>query len=97
MASTSASRPQNPATPSSQEPTDQISLALAERFAAALLPDEALDFDTARLADAARFAAGAAAVRKGSDPAIAIESVSGSDSGGRHLRIAVVNDDMPFL
>lgn len=97
MASTSASRPQNPANPSSQDPTDQISLALAERFAAALLPDEALDFDTARLAEAARFSAGAAAVRRSSDPAIAIESVSGSDSSGRHLRIAVINDDMPFL
>ncbi|ABD24659.1 glutamate dehydrogenase (NAD) [Novosphingobium aromaticivorans DSM 12444] len=76
---------------------DTLPLALAERFAAALLPDEAADFDPARLAEAARFAAAAASVRKGGAPAIAIESVSGSESGGRHLRIAVVNDDMPFL
>ncbi|MBA4354320.1 MAG: glutamate dehydrogenase, partial [Novosphingobium sp.] len=39
----------------------------------------------------------AAAVRHGGTPAIAIESVSGSESGARHLRIAVINDDMPFL
>ena len=97
MASTSASRPQAPAASSSQPPSDQLSLALAERFAGALLPDEAMDFDAARLAEAARFAAGAAAQRQGSDPAIAIESVSGSDSDGRHLRLAVINDDMPFL
>ncbi|MBB4614696.1 NAD-glutamate dehydrogenase [Novosphingobium taihuense] len=80
-----------------EAPSDPLGLALAERFAAALLPDEARDFDVARLAEAARFAAGAAALRKGNEPAIAIESVSGSDSGGRHLRIAVINDDMPFL
>jgi len=79
------------------EPADTLAFALAERFAAALLPDEARDFDNARLAEAARFAAGAAAIRKGSDPAIAIESVSGTGSAERHLRIAVINDDMPFL
>ena len=79
------------------EPADPLAFALAERFAAALLPDEARDFDTARLAEAASFAAAAAAVRKGSGPAIAIESVSGSGSAERHLRIAVINDDMPFL
>ncbi|OYX94433.1 MAG: glutamate dehydrogenase, partial [Novosphingobium sp. 35-62-5] len=79
------------------EPTDTLAFALAERFAAALLPDEARDFDNARLAEAARFAAGAAAIRKGSDPAIAIESVSGTGSAERHLRIAAINDDMPFL
>ncbi|NLR69761.1 NAD-glutamate dehydrogenase [Novosphingobium sp. ERN07] len=89
MASTSATL--------SDPSTDTLAFALAERFAAALLPDEARDFDNARLAEAARFAATAAAVRKGSDPAIAIESVSGSDSAERHLRIAVINDDMPFL
>jgi glutamate dehydrogenase len=87
------------ATPSAtlSDPTDTLAFALAERFAAALLPDEARDFDSARLGEAARFTATAAAVRKGSAPAIAIESVSGSDSAERHLRIAVVNDDMPFL
>ncbi|MCX7284340.1 MAG: NAD-glutamate dehydrogenase [Novosphingobium sp.] len=92
MASTSATVPET------IEPhIDGLSFALAERFAAALLPDEARDFDHARLAQAASFAAGAAALRQGSDPAIAIESVSGSGSAGRHLRIAVINDDMPFL
>ena len=71
--------------------------ALMARFMAALLPDEARDFDAGRLAEAALFTARVAAVRRGSEPAIAIESVSGSTSGTRHLRIAVINDDMPFL
>ncbi|WP_298282264.1 NAD-glutamate dehydrogenase domain-containing protein [Novosphingobium sp.] len=88
MASTSATL---------SDSADVLAFALAERFAAALLPDEARDFDTARLAEAARFTATAASVRKGSAPAIAIESVSGSGSAGRHLRLAVINDDMPFL
>lgn len=87
----------SPLPDASEVASDPLSQALADRFAAALLPDEARDFDHVRLAEAARFAAGAAALRKGSEPAIAIESVSGSDSGGRHLRIAVINDDMPFL
>ena len=101
MASTSAVNPPSSAASASavsgMDPSDQLALALAERFAGALLPDEARDFDTARLAEAARFAASAAAVRQGSEPAIAIESVSGSDASERHVRIAVINDDMPFL
>jgi glutamate dehydrogenase len=32
----------------------------------------------------------------GAEPAVTIESVGGT-SGERHLRIAVINDDMPFL
>lgn len=77
--------------------TNPHAAALMARFAGALLPDEARDFDAGRLAEAALFTATAAALHKGSEPAIAIESVSGSSSGARHLRIAVINDDMPFL
>jgi glutamate dehydrogenase len=68
---------------------------LAIRFTAALLPAEAADFETARIAEAARFTLAAAASRPGSEPAIAIESIGGQS--GRYLRIAVINDDMPFL
>ena len=73
---------------------------LATRFTAALLPDEAADFEADRIAEAARFTLAAAASRPGSDPAIAIESIGGQAKAGgaaRHLRIAVINDDMPFL
>ncbi len=68
---------------------------LAIRFTAALLPDEAADFEAARIAEAARFTLAAAASRPGSAPAIAIESIGGQ--AARYLRIAVINDDMPFL
>jgi glutamate dehydrogenase len=67
----------------------------AARFALSLLPEEAVDFDAARIAEAARFTLAAAAQREGSAPAIAIESIS--KAGSRYLRIAVINDDMPFL
>ena len=71
-----------------------LEAALAARFAASLLPDEAVDFDTARLVEAARFTLQVAAARPGAAPALAIESMGG---GQRALRIALINDDMPFL
>ncbi|KUR72168.1 glutamate dehydrogenase [Novosphingobium fuchskuhlense] len=77
-----------------------LATALASRFAASLLPAEAADFETERLAGAARFTLKAAAKRTGADVGIAIESVggqSGTGGGSRYLRIAVINDDMPFL
>ncbi len=80
-----------------QDLANSHAAALMTRFMAALLPDEARDFDAGRLAEAALFTATVATLRKGSEPAIAIESVSGSTTGTRHLRIAVINDDMPFL
>ncbi len=77
-----------------------LSQALATRFAASLLPAEAAEFEAERLAGAARFTLTAAAKRTGSEPAIAIESIggqAGAAGGARYLRIAVINDDMPFL
>ena len=99
MASKSVVQSPSTAAPTAGAPdlANPLATALTERFRAALLPDEALDFDAARLAEAALFVTTAAALRHGGDPAIAIESVSGSESGARHLRIAVINDDMPFL
>ena len=70
---------------------------LSRRFATSLLPAETDDFDAGRLAEAARFTLAAAARRRGSEASLAIESVGGSDSGHRYLRIAAINDDMPFL
>ena len=69
--------------------------ALADRLSDAILPGDAV-FTPDGLADAARFGLAAAAVRTSGDPAIVIESVSGGASE-RFMRIAVINDDMPFL
>ncbi|MBX9886006.1 MAG: NAD-glutamate dehydrogenase, partial [Novosphingobium sp.] len=77
-----------------------LAQTLATRFAASLLPAEAAEFEAERLAGAARFTLTAAAKRTGAEPAIAIESIggqSGAAGGTRYLRIAVINDDMPFL
>jgi glutamate dehydrogenase len=83
----------------SSAPISGLSLeaTLAQRFADSLLPSEAADFDAARLAQAARFTLRAAARRKGAESSLAIESVAGTDTSPRYLRIAVINDDMPFL
>ena len=86
------------ATLSENEVSSQsLESSLAGRFATTLLPSEAADFDPARLLDAARFTLRAAARRKGAEPSLAIESVAGTGASPRYLRIAVVNDDMPFL
>ena len=77
-----------------------LAQTLATRFATSLLPAEAAEFEAERLAGAARFTLTAAAKRIGAEPAIAIESISGrsgTPGGERYLRIAVINDDMPFL
>ena len=70
--------------------------ALAARFADSLLPGEAEGMDAARLTDAASFALEAMALREPGEPGIALESIGGS-AGQRFLRLAVINDDMPFL
>ena len=88
---------QNAATPAGGDPSATLALTLATRFAVSLLPAEKADFDSERLAEAARFAMIAAHRRRGSEPSMAIESVGGSETSARYLRIAVVNDDMPFL
>ena len=70
--------------------------ALRARFAESLLPGEAQGMDAKRLGEAARFALTAMAERAPGEPGIALESVGGT-AGERYLRLAVVNDDMPFL
>ncbi|WP_068076967.1 NAD-glutamate dehydrogenase domain-containing protein [Novosphingobium lentum] len=69
---------------------------LSRRFAGSLLPGEAAEFDPARIEAAARFTLHAAMDRPDADARIAIESVGGK-TGERYLRIALINDDMPFL
>jgi glutamate dehydrogenase len=70
--------------------------ALATLLRAAALPGENDGFSDAECEAAARFVAETAAARAAGAPAIAIETMPGNERG--HLmRIAIVNDDMPFL
>ncbi|MDR2857299.1 MAG: NAD-glutamate dehydrogenase [Novosphingobium sp.] len=69
--------------------------AVAEQLSASLLAGEE-PFTAADLADAARVVLDAAREREPGRPGIVVESVTGP-AGKRLTRIAVVNDDMPFL
>jgi glutamate dehydrogenase len=73
----------------------RLTAAMAAQLSASLLVGEE-PFDKDALANAARFVLDAAMERKPGKPAIAIESVTGPVAK-RLTRIAVVNDDMPFL
>jgi glutamate dehydrogenase len=69
-----------------------LSLALAQ----SALPGEAADFGDAARSSAAEFLLATARTRFPDTPAIALESIAG-EGARRRMRIAVVNDDMPFL
>ncbi|MFU7526975.1 NAD-glutamate dehydrogenase [Qipengyuania sp. ASV99] len=72
--------------------TPTLLKALKQHLKAAILPGDApLDGDG--LAEAAEFLLKTALQRPASRSALNLES----DTGGRRLRIAIVNDDMPFL
>ncbi|MCY7280534.1 MAG: NAD-glutamate dehydrogenase, partial [Sphingomonas bacterium] len=60
------------------------------------LPGELDGFTSAEQDEAAAFVAEVAAQRKPGDAAIQLTS-SGGEAGHRRMRLAVVNDDMPFL
>ena len=66
---------------------------LKERVAASILPADTT-FDSTHLADVASFLLDAAKQRDGDEPVIVLESAS---EAHRYMRIAVINDDMPFL
>ncbi len=68
---------------------------LSARLADSLLPGDT-PFAAKSLSSAADFVIAAAVQRSGSEPAFVLESVSGSASE-RFMRLAVINDDMPFL
>jgi glutamate dehydrogenase len=69
----------------------------ARALTAGALPGEVADLIGDRLAEAAAFLAQTARRRQPGHPAIAIQSIAGNVEGRRLMRIAVVNDDMPFL
>jgi glutamate dehydrogenase len=77
-----------------------LAATLGARLSQAVLPGD-VPLAAEALDDAARFVLAAAARRQPGEPAIAIETVAGAAGPGaenrRFMRIAVINDDMPFL
>ncbi len=70
--------------------------ALAARLTERALPGELQDFGPQEVAQAAAFVAATAMHRDGHAPGIAIEPIA-ADDVRRRMRVAIVNDDMPFL
>ena len=70
--------------------------ALAKALVQGALPGETVGFDKAGRRAAAKLALTALAARRGTAPSIQVESGS-DDNGRRMLRLAIANDDMPFL
>ena len=79
--------------PAGNAATGDLAEVLAERMSAAILPGD-IPLEDEALADAAAFLLEAASHRESERAAITIESAT---DGRRRLRIAIVNDDMPFL
>ncbi|MEJ6594666.1 NAD-glutamate dehydrogenase domain-containing protein [Parasphingorhabdus sp.] len=75
---------------------DSLEKALVAAFRENALPDENIGFDEKACEEAARFTLRCTQERHGSEANLSLESVSGHQNH-RHLRLAIVNDDMPFL
>jgi glutamate dehydrogenase len=73
-----------------------IGQAVADALGRGALPGESEGLDDASLSEAAAFLGRTANARKPGEPAIAIETL-GEGATGRFMRLAIVNDDMPFL
>ncbi|WP_353203898.1 NAD-glutamate dehydrogenase domain-containing protein [Sphingomonas sp.] len=73
-----------------------LSDALAVRLTKGALPGELQGFGKAERAEAAAFVAATAEHRPTATATIALEALSGADLR-RRMRLAIVNDDMPFL
>jgi glutamate dehydrogenase len=70
--------------------------AMASAFSESALPGENEGFDATACEEAARFTLELAHIRKSGNPAVALDSFT--DAHGRlAMRIAMNNDDMPFL
>src|SRR3546814_6963320 len=80
----------------SRQVDHNISKALEAALARGALPGESEGFDQKAMLTAAAFIAGTAATRRPGHVAIALETL-GEGATGRYMRIAIVNDDMPFL
>ena len=84
------------ADPKNKQVDNSIREALEKALASGALPGEREGFDDAAVAAAANFVGDTANGRTAGQAAIAIETL-GEGANGRFMRIAVVNDDMPFL
>jgi glutamate dehydrogenase len=73
-----------------------LSEALAVRLVEGALPGELEGFGDAERSEAARFVAATAGARPAETPRLELETISG-DETNRQMRLAIVNDDMPFL
>ena len=73
-----------------------LSDALARRLVEGALPGELEGFGDAERAEAARFVAATAGARPPGTVRLELETM-GSDDANRQMRLAIVNDDMPFL
>jgi glutamate dehydrogenase len=73
-----------------------LSDALADRLIKGALPGELQGFGKAERAEAAAFVATAAYNRPPGQPTMVIEPIAANDPN-RRMRVAIVNDDMPFL
>jgi glutamate dehydrogenase len=73
-----------------------LSDALADRLTKGALPGELQGFGKAERAEAANFVATAAYNRPPGGPTMVIEPIAANDPR-RRMRVAIVNDDMPFL
>lgn len=73
-----------------------IARALQAALHGGALPGEDEGFDQEALSEAAKFLADASHIRPASEPIIALDTLARRD-GRRLMRLAVINDDMPFL
>ena len=77
-------------------PEQQLLASMEEALLSGALPSELDGFDDKARADAAAFIARAAAKREPGKPAVVLEPLS-AEGPKRRMRIAIINDDMPFL
>ncbi|MBA3847295.1 MAG: NAD-glutamate dehydrogenase, partial [Planctomycetes bacterium] len=71
----------------------KLAQALAQAMGESLLPGD-MAFEKGALAEAAQFTLDAAARRESGEPVVILSSAA---EGRRFMRIALINDDMPFL
>ncbi|HET6525248.1 NAD-glutamate dehydrogenase [Sphingopyxis sp.] len=83
-------------TPSTVKIPPKVAAAYLAALAGSALPGEGDDMDKAALTDASQFAARAALDRTAETPSLLLEPIA-ADGTDRRMRLAIINDDMPFL
>jgi glutamate dehydrogenase len=75
-------------------PAEELTTQIATALLSGALPGEVAGFDPDQVQAAAGFVADAATRRRPGQPVLRLESVAGAR---RYMRLAIINDDMPFL